>query len=359
MEQLPRVEELPGEIGKYKKRICSTDDIFQIEYTRTQSFLLGRRDVKSTNPNDILIEAFTLNGDVSDFNSAPEKTEEDLLLQFKIKDFLNWEFRGTISKWFIPTLIMKWGNKEVYTKPIQFVLILNFPQNIYHIACVSSNLKRDLHIILNSIDIIKKTAETVRIDDSRFEFKVRNLTFSNALYIYTNESNISKEQAKKTFESKKIAISLRDSTYRKRKMGKAKPDFFISHDSRDKGQVARPLYKELTKRGFYVWLDETELLIGDSIQKNITKGIKECRFGIIILSKNLFENHGWADFEFQSIMNKHVDNGQNILLPIWHKVSKKEVAEYSPYLSDKMAKRTDEGFDVIADELKKRFNRYE
>jgi hypothetical protein len=90
----------------------------------------------------------------------------------------------------------------------------------------------------------------------------------------------------------------------------AKPDFFISHDSRDKKQVAKPLYEALTKRGFYVWLDETELLIGDSIQKSIINGIKECRFGIIILSKNIFQNHGWADFEIQSIMNKHVMEGK-------------------------------------------------
>jgi hypothetical protein len=46
------------------------------------------------------------------------------------------------------------------------------------------------------------------------------------------------------------------------------------------------------------------------------------------------------------------------MLPIWHNVSKKEVGEYSPYLTDKIAKSTEEGFDVIAEELEKRFNRY-
>src|SRR6056297_2054371 len=163
MEELPRVKELPSEIGKYKKRVCHTDGIFQIEYTRTQSFLLWRRDIKTYNPKDLLIEAFTINSNGTDFINAPEKTRDDLLLQFKIKDFVQWEFRNSISKWFIPTLTLKLGQKEVFTKLLQFALILNVKENIYHIACVSSNIKRDIKIIYNSIDLIKKVAESVRI----------------------------------------------------------------------------------------------------------------------------------------------------------------------------------------------------
>ena len=41
-------------------------------------------------------------------------------------------------------------------------------------------------------------------------------------------------------------------------------DIFISHASEDKDALARPLAEELERRGWAVWFDTFELLLGDS-----------------------------------------------------------------------------------------------
>jgi hypothetical protein len=43
-------------------------------------------------------------------------------------------------------------------------------------------------------------------------------------------------------------------------------DVFLSHASEDKEAVAVPLRDALTARGVTVWLDKTEMRIGDSLQ---------------------------------------------------------------------------------------------
>ena len=40
-------------------------------------------------------------------------------------------------------------------------------------------------------------------------------------------------------------------------------DAFISHASEDKDEVARPLAKSLEGAGFKIWLDESQLNVGD------------------------------------------------------------------------------------------------
>jgi hypothetical protein len=48
-------------------------------------------------------------------------------------------------------------------------------------------------------------------------------------------------------------------------------DGFISHASEDKATVARPLAFRLQQLGLHVWMDETQLRIGDSLRLIIDK----------------------------------------------------------------------------------------
>lgn len=72
-------------------------------------------------------------------------------------------------------------------------------------------------------------------------------------------------------------------------------DFFISHASEDKNTIARPLYEELTKKGYSVWFDEAELHIGDSLLDKIDEGLANCRFGIVVMSPRFFEKKWTQD----------------------------------------------------------------
>lgn len=115
-------------------------------------------------------------------------------------------------------------------------------------------------------------------------------------------------------------------------------DVFISHASEDKDEVVRPLAVALQSEGLKVWYDEFELKIGDSLRRKIDKGLANSRFGIVVLSKD-FIRKGWTNYELDGIITKSV-SGEQIVLPIWHNITKQEVIDYSPSLADKVARNT-------------------
>jgi len=115
-------------------------------------------------------------------------------------------------------------------------------------------------------------------------------------------------------------------------------DVFISHASEDKDEVVRPLALALQSEGLSVWYDEFTLKIGDSLRRKIDKGLANSRFGIVVLSKS-FILKGWTNYELDGIITKSISDEQ-IVLPIWHNITKKEVIEYSPSLADKLARNT-------------------
>ena len=106
----------------------------------------------------------------------------------------------------------------------------------------------------------------------------------------------------------------------------------------------------LRNLGLSVWYDEFELKIGDSLRRKIDKGLARSKFGIVVLSKS-FIKKGWTNYELDGIMTRVVD-GEQVLLPIWHEITKKEVVEYSPSLADKLARNTSSNtVEEIAEEI--------
>jgi hypothetical protein len=115
-------------------------------------------------------------------------------------------------------------------------------------------------------------------------------------------------------------------------------DVFVSHASEDKNEVVRPLAEALRQRGLDVWYDEFELKIGDSLRRKIDSGIARSRFGVVVLSPSFFAK-GWPQYELDGLVTMSV-SGKQVLLPLWHGVSKDEVVGQSPSLADKVALRT-------------------
>lgn len=134
-----------------------------------------------------------------------------------------------------------------------------------------------------------------------------------------------------------------------------KYDVFISHASEDKDEIVRPLANELKSHGLRVWYDEFELKIGDSLRQKIDRGLANSRFGIVVLSKK-FINKGWTNYELDGIVSKAV-SGEQVILPIWHGITKQEVLDYSPSLADKVARNTSSyTIQEIADEIAELIN---
>ncbi len=115
-------------------------------------------------------------------------------------------------------------------------------------------------------------------------------------------------------------------------------DVFISHASEDKNEVVRPLAHALRDEGLAVWYDEFELRIGDSLRRKIDKGLANSRFGVVVLSQDFFAK-GWPQYELDGLVTKSI-SGEQVLLPVWHNITKQQVMKESPSLADKLARST-------------------
>ncbi len=133
-------------------------------------------------------------------------------------------------------------------------------------------------------------------------------------------------------------------------------DVFLSHASEDKEDIARPLKEALEARGLTVWFDEIQIKVGQSIRQEIEKGITHARFGVVILSPEFFAKQ-WTQAELDALFSKKMSSGENMILPIWHRVTKDQVQQQSPLLAGILALNTslntlDEIADRIADVIR-------
>jgi hypothetical protein len=122
-------------------------------------------------------------------------------------------------------------------------------------------------------------------------------------------------------------------------------DLFISHASEDKDEIARPLADELVEAGLKVWFDEYELTVGDSLRRSIDRGLAQSRFGVVILSGHFFEKE-WPQKELDGLVARE-DGSEKRILPVWHKVNRKQVESFSPTLADKLGVPTTKGLGHV------------
>jgi|GEM_PF-6287765 len=127
-------------------------------------------------------------------------------------------------------------------------------------------------------------------------------------------------------------------------------DIFISHASEDKERFVRPLALELRLMGLKVWYDEFSLSPGDSLLQSIDMGLAHSRYGLVVLSRNFFRK-SWPKLELGGLVAKEQQAGKTII-PIWFKVKKDYVLDFSPTLADKVAISTN-GLDIrnVAEQL--------
>jgi TIR domain len=130
----------------------------------------------------------------------------------------------------------------------------------------------------------------------------------------------------------------------------ANPEIFICHASEDKHAVARPLAEALKLSGHSVWLDESELVVGDSLSESIEYGLAHCLFGVVILSQAFFDKR-WTKREMAGLTSREMIDGQRMILPVWHGIDSAFLAEQAPMLADLLAARTDDGIENVAAQI--------
>jgi hypothetical protein len=237
---------------------------------------------------------------------------------------------------------------------------LNFDANVIYVSYYvpsTSNLFRVCTWLIDNLAVTLAIKDGVEIQSS-FEFEVRKvvsseLNFSGRVFIYS-EANLTNKELTKLIEyckQKGYSLIFRSSTFADQRAAVEKPLAFISHDSRDKDEIARPLATKLISLRCPVWYDEFSLKAGDSLRENIEKGIKDCKKCVLVISPHFLSNKGWTKVEFDSIFTRQIIERQNIVIPVWHNVKPQEVYEYSPSLADKKAIIWSPDLDAVSREL--------
>jgi len=124
-------------------------------------------------------------------------------------------------------------------------------------------------------------------------------------------------------------------------------DAFICHASEDKDEFVRNLALALKER-INVWYDEFILTVGDSLFAELDRGLKESKYGIVIVSPNLLKY--WTGNELDGLFAKET-GGQKVILPVWLGVTQEEVVKISPILAGRIAAKASDGIDKVVKDL--------
>jgi len=116
-------------------------------------------------------------------------------------------------------------------------------------------------------------------------------------------------------------------------------DVLVSHATEDKESFANEFVDILTNEyHLKVWYDALSIAWGDSIHSRIDEGLKKCKFGVVVLSRDYIKKY-WTRYELEGLFQRE-SHGGKLILPIWHNITKKEVEEFSPSLADRNALNT-------------------
>lgn len=91
------------------------------------------------------------------------------------------------------------------------------------------------------------------------------------------------------------------------------PKVFISHSWDDKDRFVRKFAEKLRSRGVDAWVDEWEMLAGDSLVKKVfCEGIQNAQAFLIILSQNSIQK-AWVKEELDLAVVKKIEEGTRII----------------------------------------------
>ncbi len=127
-------------------------------------------------------------------------------------------------------------------------------------------------------------------------------------------------------------------------------DVFICHASEDKPFVKK-LAEALRKVGIEVWYDDFQLGWGDDLRPTIDNGLKNSHYGLVIFSKSFLAKKKWTEYELNGLFAKE-NQDRKVILPIWHDITRDDIAQYSPSLANRLAKSSSSIKEIIS-ELKK------
>jgi TIR domain len=231
----------------------------------------------------------------------------------------------------------------------------------FYLAAVTDPLQRCIDLITgNAIDAVLSATGGFSVQTSypadAAAADATTLRFCGRVYVYSENrlAEVDVATILRIARQRRLIVQYRGPEWASQRTALEKPLAFISHDSRDKEEIARPLASELTKfPGCTVWYDEYSLKIGDNLRESIESGIKSCRKCVLLLSKHFLANKGWTKEEFDAIFTRQLIEQANLVLPVWCGVTKQEIFAYSPSLANRWAASWNDGVESVARQIYK------
>lgn len=137
-------------------------------------------------------------------------------------------------------------------------------------------------------------------------------------------------------------------------------DYFICHASADKERYARPLAELLRRAGMTCWIDEAEILPGDSITQAIDRGLVEARYVIVLISRAFLSPGEWRYYELRTALAQQINSGTTKIVPIVCELTDEDqatLADKLPGLLDRSQLRWPSDTAELASVLERRLGR--
>ncbi|MBC8427057.1 MAG: toll/interleukin-1 receptor domain-containing protein [Deltaproteobacteria bacterium] len=188
-------------------------------------------------------------------------------------------------------------------------LHVDFESNSLYISFYiphQSDIECPSRLLLNSVsDVLSRKNNIFVQGGSQGEegTSITEMVFTGRIFIYSEDDVTVKNKTYINQRSKELgqSVKFRGQSYAEGRNKFERPLGFISHDSRDKMEIAGPLAIQLQKLMCPVWYDQYSLMVGHSLREQIEKGLKECKKCILILTPNYLSNEGWGKKEFDSV----------------------------------------------------------
>lgn len=127
-------------------------------------------------------------------------------------------------------------------------------------------------------------------------------------------------------------------------------DVFVSYASEDRETIARPLVEALRAHGFSVWFDDYTIGAGDNLEQAITAGVRNARYGVIIISRSYLEKD-WPRREMLTLWMHETRVERTVVLPVLHGLSSEEVVAFDHAFDNRSMPSTDRGLDYVIDRI--------
>ncbi len=106
-----------------------------------------------------------------------------------------------------------------------------------------------------------------------------------------------------------------------------RPRVFVSHASEDKEQFVRGFATRLREKGIEAWVDEWEIMPGDSlVDKIFEEGVGNAQAMIVVVSDNSVSKP-WVREELNAGVVRRINNQSKLIPVVIGKVTKEEIPE--------------------------------